>query len=725
MRKKFLQGAATLSMAAAVCIMSGLVTASAGTVEAGNVAIDYNKQQLVVTLNQKGVEVSADDVKAEDLDAVIAQYINTEGTVLLEDAKSGDTVSLAATGKTVKLGDTATYTAGGKEIKNVTITATITNNDDQQILDSSNWTLKKDVSEIKFEGDDKDTLPVISVTAEITKSDGSSKTTSNARTIVLAKGTAKKSSDDREVLFNVASVDKNGKLKPSAWEVYDIGGKDEIAIDLTSLNTQKDNYVQVKGDRTGDAITIFIPQTDKTVKLKMNGATGKVEMTNGTDASKKADLEYRTQYSGWQGYGAVSSDDVADLSLYQERGANLYFRLASEDGKVAIGAPDTSIKITDKASNEEIEVVKMPSLPGKEIKVAVAKKANAPKATVNYKKGTVIIPKGALYRVNDENSLGKFTETATSAKVELKEGEEFDKLLAGGSLEVKKAGDASKKKAESKIFLLEIPNAKETLELAKGDSAKDVKDNTVKDGENFVTASSEVDKDKNSNPASIKLTVKNGTGFDYEVVVDKSRPGADKKGKVVKAGKDVTIAKIDKGGSTVWIRKCADQKKAIWATDYFQMGVIPEAKAEGEKDPEKETVTKADLEAIAKQYLTSSINIKNLTGVKENDVAKIAIDGSEFDLSKKDFEITSEGSSTKKPIKGVTVTVTAVSNQGTTGDAKILNETDYSNGIKYGNGVSSAQFVMGSATVSATITFSYGEGDNVITYPHTINFVYE
>lgn len=586
MRKKFLQGAATLSMAAAVCIMGGLVTASAGTVDADHVAIDYEKQQLVVTLKPEEQEVAAKDVKKEDLNAIINQFVRTDGKVLLEDAKQGDEVSLAAPGKEkdLKLGGPVSYVlADGRKIDGVTITATL-KNADQTVLDTSAtpWKLTKAVSEIKSDGADADKLPQFTVKATISvpaEAGGSPTEVSSDETeITLATGVKETLKDDREVLFNVAKVDRSNKLKASAWEVYDIGTKNKVAIDLASLNTQKDNYVQVKGDVTGDVVTIMIPKTDNTMKLKMNGATGKVEMTKGTDDSKKSDLEFRTQYSGWQKYGAVSSEKVADLSLYQERGANLYFRLASADGQVTAGEPDEKLNITDKVSNKKIDVVSMPSLPGKEVKVAVAKKANAPKATVNYKKGTVTIPKGALYRINDENGLGKFTETATSAKVELKDGDEFKKLLAGGSLEVKKAGDASKKKAESKVFLLEIPNPKETLELAKGDPTKDVKDNTVKDGEKFVTASSEVVNDNKGKPASIKLTVKNGTDFDYEVVVDKSTPGADKRGKVVKAGKDATIARIDKGGSTVWIRKCADQKKAIWATNYIQMGVIPEAR---------------------------------------------------------------------------------------------------------------------------------------------------
>lgn len=729
MRKKFLQGAATLSMAAAVCIMGGLVTASAGTVDADSVAIDYDKQQLVVTLKPEEQEVPAKDVKKEELNAIVDQFVNKDGSVLLKDAKKDDVVSLAVFGKEkdLKLGTETSYVlADGRKINKVTITAELKTTDPAQtVLDTSTgtWKLKKAVSEFKSEGADADVMPQFTVkaTASVPTEGGSTTVESDPVDITLKMGVKKPSSDDREVLFNVAKVDRSNKLKASAWEVYDIGTKNKVAIDLASLNTQKDNYVQVKGDVTGDVVTIMIPKTDNTMKLKMNGATGKVEMTRGTDDSKKADLEFRTQYSGWQTYGAVSSEKVADLSLYQERGANLYFRLASADGQVTAGEPDEKLNITDKVSNKKIDVVSMPSLPGKEVKVAVAKKANAPKATVNYKKGTVTIPKGALYRVNDENGLGKFTETATSAKVELKDGDEFKKLLAGGALEVKKAGDASKKKAESKVFLLEIPNPKETLELAKGDPTKDVKDNIVKDGEKFVTASSEVVNDNKGKPASIKLTVKNGTDFDYEVVVDKSTPGADKRGKVVKAGKDATIARIDKGGSTVWIRKCADQKKAIWTTNYIQMGIIPEAKTEGEQDPGKETVTKDDLKAIADEFLATSISINE--DKTENEVVKIGKDGAEFDLTKNAFEITKDG--VKKKIEGVKVSIGEITKGGVDNDKEFITKGNEGTTLIYGKDIAEASKANKvDNKVSAKIVFTYGEGADAPTYSHTINFIY-
>ena len=621
MRKKFLQGAATLSMAAAVCIMSGLVTASADTLPEDKVTVDYEKQQVIVDLSGS----SATEPGGSETDEPTGQA------------------------------------DGDEETEPVTPPATTTNT-------------------------------------------------------------------DQEILFNVASVNKNKELKASTWEVYDVGADKKVTIDITSLNTQKDNYVQIKGDVSKDPITLFIPATDKTLRLKFNAYSGLAEFNKGADASKTADYEYRTEYSDWS--DAAKLDQIS-LKMYQERGAKLYFRLSKSADSATVGGVGTEVKdIKDKANNGETlaNVYKMPSLPGKEIKVSVGKKANAPKATVIYKKGTDTIPNGAKYRINGKNADGVYQvglidwSAPTSGKVTLDSKSTgdaktaYDALVAGGSVEVKKCGNEGKKKAESKIFQLAFPNAQDTLT---GESTTaNVKDNPITDPDDGKTVTASITENKDSKQAttSFKLTVTNNTGYNYEVVVSKDKPAADAKSTVVKAnGKSATINKISKDGSSVWIRRSADQKKAEWATEYIQMGVIPAAATTPDTPgtgDEEVTVTEADLQAFAAEYIANPVILKT-SGVGQGDGVDIAATGKDFTWASKDYEVTVND--VKKTLKGVTVTVKSVSNNAL---LPALDEADISDGLKYGSGYANIGLMTDQNAPSVVLTVKCGD----ISYDHNLTF---
>lgn len=574
MRKKFLQGAATLSMAAAVCIMSGLVTASADTLPKEKVTVDYEKQQVIVDLS---------------------------GSVATNPGGGG---------------------AGGSD---------------------------SDADE-----------PTGHDEGDGTVTDPSTTTTDS----------------NQEILFNVASVNKNKELKASTWEVYDVGADKKVTIDITSLNTQKDNYVQIKGDVSKDPITLFIPATDKTLRLKFNAYSGLAEFNKGADASKTANYEYRTEYSDWS--DAAKLADIS-LKMYQERGAKLYFRLSKSVDSMAVSAAGASNEvkdIKDKANNGETlaNVYKMPSLPGKEIKVSVGKKANAPKASVNYAKGAVTIPNGAMYRINGEDADGKYKvglidwSAPTSSKVTLDSKSTgdaktaYDALVAGGSLEVKKAGVSDKGKAESKVFQLAFPNAKEILSVGGAeDEKKNVTENTIVDpsdetGKQTVKVSSiDAVKNKKGETTSFKMTVKNDTDYNYEIVVDSTKPGADKKGKVVKTKKDATITGIKKEGGIVYIRRCADQKKQAWATEYAQMGVVPAAATEtpdkpGTEDPKEPTV-KELLTSLSSQLFESEVKLAS--GAKAGSGVNVVKTGENVTWNAAEDYTLKENS---KKMEGITIT---------------------------------------------------------------------
>jgi hypothetical protein len=407
------------------------------------------------------------------------------------------------------------------------------------------------------------------------------------------------SAKDLEVGFSVVSLKSTKDKKTNDvttsisapadanWEWYDNSGT--VVIDLSTLSNTKDNYIQVKGDKTlTTPVTIKIPAVLTKVSAAYDGSTGKVTLSNTTDKQYITEvtdaIQYKTQYSGWATYTAGTTD----LSKYAYRGASLTFRVAP-----STAANDTAVS---KLATEEIgdtTVYDAKSFPGKELKVKITKLAAGPKIAVNYLTGEITIPAGAQYRTtaasatkhgdwttNDDTNESNGKAVVRKITPSLKKSATY---YEGATVEVRTPADASKKKAASKASKLDYAE-QGVVKAVLTTNSKTVA--TASTDISTVTIDSKITVAYNAKKDSIILT--NGTADIYEVIVvtDGSTPTMTTKATgTVKAGKSVTndgTTTINAQDTTVkaaadsviYIRKKGNAKTGVWTTNPVVAGKV-------------------------------------------------------------------------------------------------------------------------------------------------------
>lgn len=510
---------------------------------------------------------------------------------------------------------------------------------------------------------------------------------------------------DREILFAVPSVNSSKKAKIASWDIYptedlEVPGETEgttkkyktVTIDLSSLNTQKDNYILIKGDRgDADPIAYKIPATDKKVKPKYNG-TNAVAAEGSTAA-----LEYRTQYGDWQDYVAPAENVTGtDLSLYQQRGATLYFRLKS----IAPAADAQAETLTDSKDSTQTYTAKVANtLPGKEVKVKIGKLANAPKATINYVKNTVKLPKNAKYTVFDAEAALPDASAWKTGEGEISDAAVMNTILGGGILEVRtsKAG-----KPDSKIAHYEF-SAQEELSGTVEDTDSDSSVTKVDESTNRVVNTGAADgkgvkanlvdgkKDRTGKVTRYDLEFSNDSGDKYEVIKNATKPAANTRGTSIKANtsKPVKITGVS-DGDFVWIRKVGDQKKGTWTTNWEKMGkvVVP---ASSTDDPGNTTPVQSDVDLLASEYVLSTVTLSNNA---ENTAISLDKDATHK------LTIGSEAEYTLSNGKKISATITITVNDACSG----VLATDASAGLKYGAAGTATTTLAASNKPSVTVT---------------------
>lgn len=194
------------------------------------------------------------------------------------------------------------------------------------------------------------------------------------------------------------TVTKRIALSASVWESYDYDTQNGVTIDLSDLNRTKDNYIQVKGDKATETVTIKIPAILSKVAATYDIATDSVILNDITDKQnpqpiQNKTLEYKVANSGWKTYAGD------DFSYYQVRGVSLVFRImADPKDSLQASALTTLTDIVD-ADGQAVNGYVAGSFPGKEIKLRIAKQAAAPKISVDYARHQFKLPKNTEYRV--------------------------------------------------------------------------------------------------------------------------------------------------------------------------------------------------------------------------------------------------------------------------------------------------------------------------------------
>ena len=287
------------------------------------------------------------------------------------------------------------------------------------------------------------------------------------------------SSTDKEILVGFAAKgQKSGKttFKVASWDVYE-PESGTVTVDLSHLNSAKDNFVEVK-DLEGNKTLIKIPAAAK--KCIASYDASKDELGVKAGASKSAataatSFEYRTAVGSWtDGETLTDGKTTAKFEKYQRQGATLYLRIpgeAASDGSAA--AIEANSELTDVYEADDLTedgkiatTYKSVSLPSKEVKLKIAKQAKSPKVAVNYVKAEVTIPANTEYRLYGDTDFvkadGKTKITANASKLNVAVGDLLKKdattNYSEGFIEVRTTANTSKKKAASKWAHIDLEN---------------------------------------------------------------------------------------------------------------------------------------------------------------------------------------------------------------------------------------------------------------------------
>ncbi|MFG6392804.1 MAG: hypothetical protein K1W24_01235 [Lachnospiraceae bacterium] len=395
---------------------------------------------------------------------------------------------------------------------------------------------------------------------------------------------------DPELMVGIAKVDKSKKAKVTVWDIYEPeagsqAGKAEI--DLSKLSVVKDNYIAITTNDMDKPLYIKLAATAKRNKITFHGNTAKISDFK-ADGKDVEEIEYRRTTDAWTNV----SYKIADLNFseYQYQGAVLYIRqsgvdeLAKITNKDAIDAykgiqtEEVDINTVKNAAAINVPVYVIGKLPGKEVKLNIAKQANGPSVPVDYKKGTVTINKNLEYRVI------KTAGVATYEAISSKSVKEINDLLkasdsvsaaSSGVIEVRKqAVTRGKGKSASKWTRVKIEEPK-TLSFSQ--DTQDINTATVDKPVTISTTSGAIMeagyKLNSKGTAVTHLVLTNKTSDNYEYYLGSSAPAAgDKDIKTIKNNKAVNIKQEDASGKNVYIRLAGDKRAKRWAGAWTQAG---------------------------------------------------------------------------------------------------------------------------------------------------------
>ena len=413
------------------------------------------------------------------------------------------------------------------------------------------------------------------------------------------------------VAFPTVSKDKKVGADKNVC-TYDVPttGTKAVVVDLSTLNVTKDNYVKVWGNKNQIPVIVKIPAATQLGKGTVDTATNKLTVAKKSETTGvTVALDYAVGNGNFKGQAAGSSAATAiDVADYTQLGATLRVRVSASATaeNAAIIAKDAAEYTVGKSTTDKVKVYELDgTFAGKEVKVKVAKMANAPKVKVDYTKGTVTLPKGAEYRVNTDAALGdKFNAgdklvltAAGTSGADTAKGTVLD-FAKGGDIDVRIA--KTDKKPASK-YLSFVYNKKAVIAPTTTVSPKDnpsgitsnnVASVTFKVTEPSASAPAEYNKlkvdyartaatydskGKTKTATSGAITIDNSAeetyAYQYVVTNSKDTPAVDVKGiKTVKAKAKVVAKLKNKDDQYVYIRRAAVTKGNVaWATDWVQL----------------------------------------------------------------------------------------------------------------------------------------------------------
>ncbi len=308
-------------------------------------------------------------------------------------------------------------------------------------------------------------------------------------------------------------------------------------IDISWIKATASGEINVKGDKNEEIVTVTIPARESKYKVKFDKVNGTLVFSGLPSGVEKFQWRKATSYQ-WNTAlvaDAKTKDSLfcKELEKFRVSGASIYVRIAGVDATVKDGKLD------------------MGSRPGKEVKVSITKRANAPKLKVNGAKLTVNTTTSMEYSVN--NGL-EWKQAGKTMSLDLLAPEALGGSGQDKAIWFRKRATANS--PYSKTFVLEIPAQ---------DPAPDGNDFSfeTKDGKFCLTFS------KASKTTPYEYTVvKEGVPFNPAKTSWKS----------VVTAKTISISqRTAPAGSTIYIRKKAVNQTSTTnlklASDYAMVPV--------------------------------------------------------------------------------------------------------------------------------------------------------
>jgi hypothetical protein len=449
--------------------------------------------------------------------------------------------------------------------------------------------------------------------------------------------------DDTEVLVGYGTVKtQNSKdvlaIKSTDWDVYDVSGG-SVTVDLSHIKTNKDSYIQVKGNKNDDAVTIKVKAANNSLKLDKPDYSvdnPKIKFKSGNNEGETYELRSAANDS-WTSFSSV---ETTDLSKYLDRGATLYVRTkASENG--ALGQSEAKVVYPDKASDITSPVYdkvgdNFIQFAGKEVKLSVAKRANGPKLAADYAKGLLTLPKSTQARIlksaNDYSTNVAWQDgTEQKNKAEITVGD--DKIKFGDTTDniIEARTKATASKPASRVASLKVP-AIETLYQRVAGAASTVSGGSIDNAELHEISGGAL---KVTAKTDSKYTLEKGgkvvftnsdadNGFEIAMVAKDTDPTTLTKFTSLKAGANKTAnlsTKKEDVGKYVYIRRAGDKKKATWPTKFVYLGTVgsndtPEGGGSGDNKADVTLTLSTDVTAITRLGTTKTANF-TLTGMPD------------------------------------------------------------------------------------------------------------
>lgn len=386
------------------------------------------------------------------------------------------------------------------------------------------------------------------------------------------------------------TVVKSKVMTASSWDIYDYNKTAGVTIDLSQLNRAKDNYIQLRGDKHADPVTIKIPAVLTKVSAAYTAADAAVTLNDITNKKQPLpligkDIEYRTNYGTWNPYSGN------DLSIYQTRGATLYFRVAAHKKEALSTTASSAIssEIVD-SNGQGISAYVAGSFPGVELKVVIGKQAAAPNVTVDYGRHQFVLPKNAEYRVVTGNKINSWTFASVTEAMRLNLSDIINQIgNASAVLEVRTAATATKSTSKVKQLDITLPATLDVYTISENVKPGQIVSNNI-----FFNGLGTGEKDsllivgyvyRKAMKQFTGIQFFNTTSDTYEVYISKDGtvPTAASTGiKTIKAkaksGKAdaetyISTAYVN-NGDQIYIRKKADTKNKVWSSYFIGLGTV-------------------------------------------------------------------------------------------------------------------------------------------------------